>query len=65
MALKSNQLQVKTINQQANAVIERVHKVINNMLRSFAFEKNHENLEEQDDNPYDSLLQSTALLSSY
>jgi hypothetical protein len=28
MALKSNQLQVTTINPQANAIIERVHKVV-------------------------------------
>ena len=35
-------------NPQANAIIERVHKVVNNMLRSFDLEK--ENLEE--DNPF-------------
>ena len=36
-------------NPQANAIIERVHKVVNNMLRSFDLEK--ENLEE--DNPFE------------
>jgi hypothetical protein len=65
MALKPNQLQVITINPQANAIIERVHKVVNDMLRSFELENNHENLEEQEDNPFDYLLQSTAWLSRY
>jgi hypothetical protein len=48
MALKPNQLQVTTYHPQANAIIERVHKVVNDMLRSFALENenNHENLEE-------------------
>jgi hypothetical protein len=32
-------------NPQANAIIERVHKVVNDMLRSFDLENNHENLE--------------------
>jgi hypothetical protein len=46
IALKPNQLQLTTINPQANAIIERVHKVINDMLRSFDLENeiNHENL---------------------
>jgi hypothetical protein len=44
---------------QANAIIERVHKVVNDMLRSFELENNHENLEEQEDNPFDYFLQST------
>ena len=43
-------------NPQANAIIERVHKVVNNMLRSFDLEQ--ENLEE--DNPFEYFLQSTA-----
>jgi hypothetical protein len=45
-----------------NAIIERVHK-----LRSFDLENenNHENLEEQEDNPFDYFLQSTAWLQSY
>jgi hypothetical protein len=66
MALKPNQLQVITINPQANAIIERVHKVVNDMLRSFDLEneKNHENLQEQEDNPFDYFLQSTAWFKS-
>ena len=43
-------------NPQANAIIERVHKVVNNMLRSFDLEQ--DNLEE--DNPFEYFLQSTA-----
>jgi hypothetical protein len=48
MALKSNQLKVTTYHKQTNAVIERVHKFVNDMLRSIDLEKkyNHENLEE-------------------
>jgi hypothetical protein len=42
MALKPNQLQVTTYHPQANAIIERVHKVFNDMLRSFELENNHE-----------------------
>jgi hypothetical protein len=45
MALKPNQLQVTTNRTQANAIIKRVHKVVNEMLRSFDLENNHENLE--------------------
>jgi hypothetical protein len=42
-------------NPQTNAIIEWVHKVVNDMLRSFDLENenNHENLEEQEDNPFD------------
>jgi hypothetical protein len=47
MALKPNQLQVTTYHQQANAIIEQVHKVVNDMLRSYDLQNNHENLEEQ------------------
>jgi hypothetical protein len=47
-------------NPQANSIIERVYKVVNDMLRSFDLENNHENLEEQEDNPCDYFLQSTA-----
>jgi transposase InsO family protein len=43
-------------NPQANAIIERVQKVVNNMLRSFDLEK--EQLEEE--NPFEYFLQSTA-----
>jgi predicted component of type VI protein secretion system len=39
-------------NPQANAIIERGHNVVNDMLRSFDLEK--ENLE--DDNPFDYFL---------
>jgi hypothetical protein len=60
MALMPNQLQITTIHAQADAIIERVHKVVNDMLRSFDLENNHENLEEQGDNPFDYFLQSTA-----
>jgi hypothetical protein len=62
MALKPNKLQLTTRKPQANAIIERVHKVVNDMLRSFDFENenNHENLEQQEDNPFDYFLQSTA-----
>jgi hypothetical protein len=60
MALKRNQLQVTTYHPQANAIIERVHKVVNDMLGSFDLENNHVNLEE--DNPFDYFLQSTAWL---
>jgi hypothetical protein len=66
-ALKPNQLQVTNKIAQANTIIERVRKVVNDMLRSFDLENenNHENLEEQQDNPFDYFLQSTAWLSSY
>jgi hypothetical protein len=60
MALKPNQLQVTTNIIQANAIIERVHKVVNDILRSFDLENNHENLEEQEDSPFDYFLRSTA-----
>jgi hypothetical protein len=50
---------------QANAIIEQVHKVVNDMLRSFDLENNHETLEEQEDNPFDLSLQSNACLPSY
>jgi hypothetical protein len=45
MALKPNQLQVLTKHPQANAMIERVHKVVNDMLRSFDLDNNHLNIE--------------------
>jgi hypothetical protein len=65
MALKPNQLQVTTYHPQANEIIERLHKVVNDMLRSFDLENNHENLETQEDNSFDYFLQSTAWLPSY
>jgi hypothetical protein len=50
------------INPQTNAIIERVHKNVNDMRRSFDLENNHENLETQGqkDNPFDYFLQLTA-----
>jgi hypothetical protein len=60
VALKPNQLLLTTYQSQANAIIERVNKVVNDMLRSFDLENNHDNLEEQEDNPFDYFLQSTA-----
>jgi hypothetical protein len=62
MALKPNQLQVTTSSTQANAIIELVHKVVNDMLRSFELGNNHENLKRQGDNAIDHFLQSTAWL---
>jgi transposase InsO family protein len=54
-------------NPQANTIIERVHKdlVVNDMLRSYDLKNNHQNLEEQEDNPFDYFLQSTAWLLCY
>jgi hypothetical protein len=65
MSFKPNQLQVTTINSQENAIIERVHNAVNDMLRSFDLENNHEHQEQQEDNPFDYSLQSTAWSSSY
>jgi hypothetical protein len=56
MAFKQNQLQVTTQYPQANAIIERVYQAVNDMLRSFDLENNHENLGEQEDNPFDCCL---------
>jgi hypothetical protein len=39
--------------------------VVNDMLRSFELENNHENTEEQENNPFDQLLQSNAWITSY
>jgi hypothetical protein len=67
MVLKSNLLLVTTSRTQANAIIERIHKIadVNDMLRSIYLENNHENLEEQQDNPFNYLLQSMAWLPCY
>jgi nitrogenase subunit NifH len=65
IALKPNQLQATTYHPQANAIIERVRKVVNDMLRSFELEINHENIDEQEDNPFDYFLQSTAWFPGY
>jgi hypothetical protein len=64
MALKPNQIQITTIHARANVIIERVHKVVNDILRSFDFENNNENLEAQEYNPFDYFLQLTAWLPS-
>jgi hypothetical protein len=45
--LKPDQKYMTTYNLQANAIIEQVHKVVNNILRSFNLENNHENIEEE------------------
>jgi hypothetical protein len=63
--IKPNHLQVTTHRPQTNAITERVHKVVNDMLRSFDLENNHENLEEQQNNPFDYFIQSTAWSSGY
>jgi hypothetical protein len=62
-----NHLHVTTITVQVNVIIERVHKVVNDMLRSYDLENNHENLEAQEDNPFDYFIQSTswAMQSTY
>jgi hypothetical protein len=65
MSLKSNQLKVITINIKAIAIIERVHKVVNDMFRSFDLENNHENIEEHEDNPFDYFIQSAAWILYY
>jgi hypothetical protein len=38
---------------------------VNDMLRSFDLETNHENIEEQEDHPFDYFLQSTAWLLGF
>jgi hypothetical protein len=42
MALKPKQPQVTANITQANAIIERIHKVVNDILSSFDLENNHE-----------------------
>jgi hypothetical protein len=56
--IKPMQVQATTYHPHANAIIERLHKVVNGMLRSFDLEINHENLEGQEDNTFDYFLQS-------
>jgi hypothetical protein len=67
MALKPNQLQVKTYHPQANAIIERVHKVAYSQwhaqiiwLGKQSWKSNH-----HEDNPFDYFLQSTSWLSCH
>jgi hypothetical protein len=50
--IKAKPTKVTTNITQANAIIEQVHKVVNDMLRSFYLERNHENLEDKEDNPF-------------
>jgi hypothetical protein len=45
-------------------MIERVHKVVNDILRLFELEDYHENIETKEYNPTDYFLESTALLPS-
>jgi hypothetical protein len=67
MALKPNQLQLTIHNPQSTSIIEQLHKVVNDLLRSFDSINNHKNIEEQDNNPFDYFLQSTewAIRSTY
>jgi hypothetical protein len=65
MALKPNQVQVTTHKKMQSLSEYTKLFVVNDMLRSFDLENNHENIEEQEDNPFDYFLQSTAWLSSY
>jgi hypothetical protein len=68
MALKQNQLHITTYHPKANAIFRMYTKLctVNDMFRSFDLENNHENLEEeQEDNPFDYFLQSTAWSPSY
>jgi hypothetical protein len=55
----TNQKQVTAYHLQSNAIIERVHKVVNGMFRSFNLQNSFENLEGKEDNPFDYFLQST------
>jgi hypothetical protein len=79
MALKPNQLQVTTHNpqptthnpqptthKQMQSLSDYTKKMsVNDILKSFDLENNHENLEKQQDNPFDYFLQSTAWLPGY
>jgi hypothetical protein len=65
MALNANQLQVKTHKQMQSLNEYTKLRIVNDMLRSFDLENNHENLEEQEDNPFDYFLQSTAWIQCY
>jgi hypothetical protein len=42
-----------------------MQKLVNKMLKSFDLENNQENLEQQEDNPFDCYLQATAWFPSY
>jgi hypothetical protein len=64
MALKPNQLQVTTHKQMQSLNKYTKKSVVNDMLRSFELENNHENLDKQEDIPFDYFLQSSAWLPS-
>jgi hypothetical protein len=67
MALKSNQLQVTTYKQLQSLSDGTKLCYVNDMLRSFDLENNHENLETQgkEDNTFDFFLHSIAWLPSH
>jgi hypothetical protein len=65
MAFKANQLQVITHEQTQSFIEYTKFCVVNDMLRSFDLENNHENIQEQQDNSFDYFLQSTAWLPGY
>jgi hypothetical protein len=60
MAFNPNQLQVTTHKQMQSLSEYTMLWFVNDLLRSFDLENHHENLEEQEDNPFDYFLQSTA-----
>jgi hypothetical protein len=63
---KPNYKSQHTIHKQIQSLSKyTVIAIINDMLRSFDLENNHENLEEKEDNPFDYFLQSTAWLLCY
>jgi hypothetical protein len=53
----TNQLQMTRYHPQASQRIEQVHKVVNDMIGSLDLENNHENIEEQEDDPFEYFLQ--------
>jgi hypothetical protein len=57
MALKPNQLQVTTHKQMQSLSEYTKLCAVNDMLRSFDLENNHENLEQQEDNTFAYFLQ--------
>jgi hypothetical protein len=57
-SIKSKPTTNQNIPSASNAIITLVHKVVNDMLRSFDLENNHESLLEQGDNPFAYFLQS-------
>jgi hypothetical protein len=63
MVLKPNQIQVTTHKQMQSLSEYTKLVIVNDMLRSYDLENNHENTEEQEeDNPFDYFLQLTAWL---